>query len=112
MVSKQKIICLSLISAGIYASSLALLSVLLGGSLAASKARKTQDEFFKNVENHSVKTSQALHAEGVSLAFRALAWGTVWAVGGCSVIFFGIWKFSGATDVSFDLCRQVFVRSD
>lgn len=94
-----------LISAGIYAAGLALMSVFLGGSVAASKARKTQDDFFKNVENQSVKTIQTLHAEGVSLAFRALMWGTVWAVGGCSVIFFGIWKYSGANDVSSHLCR-------
>lgn len=91
-----------MITAGIFAAGLTFASALLGGSIAISKARKTQDEYFKHAETtaNAIKTQQQLTAEGVSLAFRALAWGTVWAVGGCSLIFYGIWKWSGATDVS------------
>lgn len=37
---------------------------------------------------------------GVLLALRALGWGTVYAVAGTSLICYGIWKLSGAKDVS------------
>ncbi len=43
-------------------------------------------------------TPQAVHQTGVALASRALAYGTLYAVAGCSVIFYGIWKISGAKD--------------
>ena len=36
---------------------------------------------------------------GAKLASRALAWGTLYAIGGCSVIFYGMWKLSGATNL-------------
>lgn len=32
------------------------------------------------------------------MAIRALGWGTFYAVGGCSLLFYGIWKLSGATN--------------
>lgn len=37
---------------------------------------------------------------GAILALRALGWGTVYAVAGTSLICYGIWKLSGAKDVS------------
>ena len=35
---------------------------------------------------------------GASLAIRALGWGTLYAVTGCGLFFYGIWKLSGATN--------------
>ncbi len=40
-----------------------------------------------------------LHEAGARLATRALGIGTICAIGGCSVLFFGIWKLSGAKDL-------------
>lgn len=37
---------------------------------------------------------------GTVLALKALGWGTLLAVSGCSLLFYGIWKLSGATTVS------------
>lgn len=42
-----------------------------------------------------------LHQTGSQLAFRALKWGTFYAVTGCSLIIYGGWKLSGANDVIF-----------
>ena len=37
---------------------------------------------------------------GASLAIRALGWGTLYAVTGCSVLFYSIWKLMDVNDVS------------
>lgn len=37
---------------------------------------------------------------GVQLAIRALKWGTFYAVGGCGLFFYGVWKMTGANDAS------------
>ena len=44
-------------------------------------------------------SSVQLHEAGTILARRALAHGTLWAVFGCSVLFYSIWKLSGAKDL-------------
>lgn len=41
-----------------------------------------------------------LHASGAALASRALAYGTLYAVAGCGLVFYGIWKISGARDLA------------
>eukprot|EP00095_Tigriopus_kingsejongensis_P011035 maker-scaffold109_size355148-snap-gene-1.27 protein:Tk11035 transcript:maker-scaffold109_size355148-snap-gene-1.27-mRNA-1 annotation:"rna exonuclease 4" len=41
-----------------------------------------------------------LHASGASLAARALAYGTLYAVGGCGIIVYAIWKLSGAENLA------------
>ncbi|XP_073983291.1 transmembrane protein 242 isoform X2 [Rhodnius prolixus] len=40
--------------------------------------------------------SREYQENGVELAMRALKWGTFYAVTGCSLVCYGIWKFSGA----------------
>lgn len=42
----------------------------------------------------------SLHMQetGASLALRALGWGTLYAITGCGILFYGIWKLSGATN--------------
>jgi len=39
------------------------------------------------------------HDSGAKLASRALAWGTLYAIGGCSILFYGMWKLSGASNL-------------
>ena len=43
---------------------------------------------------------QKLHETGAKLAARALGYGTLYAIGGCSVLFLGLWKLSGASDLA------------
>ncbi|XP_050421842.1 transmembrane protein 242 [Adelges cooleyi] len=43
--------------------------------------------------------SSTMGETGVQLAIRALKWGSFYAVGGCGLFFFGIWKMSGANDM-------------
>lgn len=45
-------------------------------------------------------TPRNLHQTGVALATKALAYGTAYAIAGCSILFFGIWKLSGASDLA------------
>jgi len=42
----------------------------------------------------------ALQETGAALASRALAWGTLYAVGGCGILFFSIWKMMGVQNMS------------
>lgn len=39
---------------------------------------------------------------GASLALRALGWGSLYAVTGCSLLFYGIWKLMAVNDVSIN----------
>ena len=45
------------------------------------------------------QSSAQLHEGGAALAGRALAYGSLWAVFGCSVLFFSVWKLMGAKDL-------------
>lgn len=52
--------------------------------------------FFTTGLHGSVELADA----GAILALRALGWGTLYAIGGTTCLCYGIWKFSGAKDVS------------
>ena len=41
-----------------------------------------------------------LHDTGAKLAARALGHATVYAIGGCGILFYSIWKLSGASDLA------------
>lgn len=45
---------------------------------------------------------------GASLAVRALGWGTLYAVTGCSVLFYGIWTLMGVKDVNILSIKRKF----
>lgn len=47
--------------------------------------------------------SVELADSGAHLALRALGWGTVYAITGTSLICYGIWKLSGATNVNITI---------
>ena len=42
---------------------------------------------------------RVLHESGTKLARRALGYGTLYALGGCCVIFYSLWKLSGAKNL-------------
>ncbi|KAL1131404.1 hypothetical protein AAG570_011021 [Ranatra chinensis] len=46
-----------------------------------------------------VAITKELPETGIELATRALKWGTFYAVSGCSLVWYGIWKLSGATNM-------------
>ena len=54
----------------------------------------------KQSANTPRPTPRNLHQTGVALATKALAYGTAYAIAGCSLLFFGIWKLSGAKDLA------------
>lgn len=63
------------------------------GSAVSSAKKKDVDAFDKGV------TPSLKSESGVALASRALRWGTFYAVTGCSILFFCMWKIMGVKDV-------------
>ena len=49
---------------------------------------------------HGARRSMAAAESGASLALRALGWGTVYSVAGCSLLFYAIWKMMGVQNVN------------
>lgn len=47
---------------------------------------------------HEAETAE-LYQSGSRLAVRALKWGSLYAVTGCGLIVYGVWKLSGAKNV-------------
>ena len=50
-----------------------------------------------HVKSHQLTAE--LNQSGAALAVRALGYGTLYAVLGCSALFFTIWKLTGAKDL-------------
>ncbi|CAL7941955.1 unnamed protein product [Xylocopa violacea] len=76
----------------LFLGGLAGLSAMIGFGNALATCKKRDSKHF----DMGFMGGKGLHESGAALATRALLWGTVWAVGGCSLLFYGIWKFSGA----------------
>ncbi|CAG5106631.1 Similar to tmem242: Transmembrane protein 242 (Danio rerio) [Cotesia congregata] len=65
-----------------------------GFGTAVAGMRKQDPKYFQE----GVVGVKGASEAGVSLAMRALGIGTVYAVTGCGLLFYGIWKLSGATN--------------
>ncbi len=63
-----------------------------GGAMSSAK-KKDADAFDKGV------TPNLKSESGVALASRALRWGTFYAVTGCGILFFCVWKMMGVKNV-------------
>ncbi|XP_046635695.1 transmembrane protein 242-like [Daphnia pulicaria] len=94
-------------------------SILFGFGTTLAAAKKKDPHFFDQgltgrIEKQTTKpiSSQTTAAvrrrvpvsissvePGASLAIRALGWGTLYAVTGCSVLFYGIWKLMAVNDL-------------
>ena len=70
----------------LFLAGIAGISTMVGFGTALASTRK-QDA--KNFE-------AGLYESGTALATKALIRGSLWAIGGCGLLFFGIWKLSGA----------------
>ncbi|XP_076756527.1 transmembrane protein 242 [Xylocopa sonorina] len=76
----------------LFLGGIAGLSALIGFSNALATTKKRDTKHF----DIGFMGGKGLHESGAALATRALFWGTVWAVSGCGLLFYGIWKLSGA----------------
>jgi len=83
-------------SAGIFLTSVAGISALVGFGTTVASVKKKDPAFF----NKGLATTQQMTETGASLAMRALGWGTLYAVAGCTVFFYSIWKLSGVNNAS------------
>lgn len=75
------------------------ISALLGFGSTLAAARKQDPTSF----GKGFIPTKELHETGASLALRALGWGTLYAITGCGLLFYSIWKLSGARNVYFNL---------
>ena len=67
-------------------------SFLIGFGSTLAVVRKQDPKHFQE----GVIGVRGLQETGASLAVRALGWGTFYAFSGCGILFYGIWKLSGA----------------
>ncbi|KAF7391574.1 hypothetical protein HZH68_011117 [Vespula germanica] len=78
--------------AAIFLSTVTGLSAFIGFGTTLASVRKKDPKYF----DKGLSGSRRLQETGTLLAFRALCWGTFYAVTGCGLLFYGIWKISGA----------------
>ncbi|XP_075233490.1 transmembrane protein 242 [Lycorma delicatula] len=79
----------------LFLSSVTGISAMIAFGSTLALARKKDPTFF----NKGLVSSKALPETGVDLALRALGYGSLYAVSGCGLLFYGIWKLSGANDM-------------
>lgn len=75
-----------------FLSTVAGFSSFIGFGNALAAAKKRDPKYFNE------GTIKGVQESGTSLAIRALGWGSLWAFTGCGILFYGIWKMSGATN--------------
>lgn len=78
-----------------FLAGVAGVSALIGFGGTLSYTKKKDPTFF----DKGVTLGPSLSESGAALALRALGWGTVWAVGGCGILFISLWKLSGCKDL-------------
>ncbi|XP_044733210.1 transmembrane protein 242 [Chrysoperla carnea] len=83
------------LKAGVFFASVAGLSAAIGFGTTLAAAKKQDPKYF----DKGVVGSIGMTDTGAGLALRALGWGTVFAFGGCGILFYSIWKLSGARDL-------------
>lgn len=82
-------------SAGIFLAGVSGISAIIGFGATVASAKKQDPKYF----DKGMIGARGMHETGVSLAMRALGWGTLYAFTGCGVLFYSIWKLSGANNV-------------
>lgn len=95
-------IAFNLASAAFLACVAAGAGIFTFASTLAS-ARKTDPDMFSKGQTPPMPLAES----GTQLAIRALKWGTFYAVGGCGLFFYGVWKMSGANDASIFLLYYI-----
>lgn len=85
------------ILAGIFLTSVGSIAALFGFSRTLMSAKRQDQKLYEKATIENMKLLDA----GSSLALRALGWGTLYAFLGTGTFCYGIWKLSGAKNVSF-----------
>lgn len=83
------------IKAAIFLGGVAGISAIVGFSSTLAAAKKQDPEIF----NQGLIPTKHMRESGASLALRALGWGTLYSVTGCGILFYTIWKLSGAKNL-------------
>lgn len=78
------------------------MSAAIGFGATLAAAKKQDPVYFEKGMVHHTKYAES----GANLAMRALGWGTVYAFTGCGILFYSIWKLSGAQTVSLNCATQ------
>ncbi|XP_044750768.1 transmembrane protein 242 [Coccinella septempunctata] len=81
--------------AGLFLGSVTGISALVGFGTTIAAAKRKDPEFFNK---GMIPTSKVVDS-GSQLALRALGWGTLYACTGCGLLFYSIWKLSGANNM-------------
>jgi len=66
---------------------------------AEEAAKKDAMRRMDNVAMEKIRNARVLQESGAALASRALGWGTFYAFAGCGVLFYSVWKLSGANNL-------------
>lgn len=77
---------------GLFITSVASISALFSFSYALTSVKKRDNTKYD-------AATVELYESGSKLAVRALKWGSLYAVTGCGLIMFCVWKLSGAKNV-------------
>jgi hypothetical protein len=80
------------LKAGIFLGAVAGISAVAGFGATVAAAKRQDPKYF----DKGMVGSRRIGETGASLALRALGWGTLYAVTGCGVLVYSIWKLSGA----------------
>ncbi|XP_046747805.1 transmembrane protein 242 [Diprion similis] len=80
--------------AAVFLTAVTGIAATLGFGTTVIAARRQDPKFFQE----GISGTKAMTETGASLALRALSWGTLYAVTGCGMLCYGLWKFSGASN--------------
>ncbi|KAF2903829.1 hypothetical protein ILUMI_02345 [Ignelater luminosus] len=80
------------VKAGIFLASVTGMSAIIGFGATLAAVKRQDPKYFNKGMLGTIEMTET----GTSLALRALGWGTVYAVTGCGILFYTIWKLSGA----------------
>ncbi|XP_050307307.1 transmembrane protein 242 [Anthonomus grandis grandis] len=83
------------VKAGLFLAAVSGASAVIGFSATILAAKKKDPQYF----GKGIVATRELPEPGAFLALRALGWGTLYAFTGCGLLFYGIWKLSGAQDL-------------
>ncbi|CAH1954414.1 unnamed protein product [Acanthoscelides obtectus] len=80
------------VKAAFFLAGVSGISAVIGFGMTVASSKKQDPKYF----NKGMMPTRELPESGANLAMRALGWGTLYAVTGCGILFYSIWKLSGA----------------
>ncbi|KAG5900004.1 hypothetical protein JTB14_009090 [Gonioctena quinquepunctata] len=83
------------VKAAVFLAGVSGISAIIGFGTTVASARKQDPRYF----GKGMMPTKELPESGASLALRALGWGSLYAFVGCGVLFYSIWKISGAQNM-------------